>query len=304
MSFRDPAGRPRQTLGVIGALGVEEPGGGVLPHEETTPKAKTDRLELLSATQANLSPIWGLSPAGGLSAALVAPPHPACRALDEQGVAHELWPITAAQPIADIRSLVESEPVLIADGHHRYETALHYHRSSAAPGSEAVMALVVELSEEQLTVQAIHRLLVGLPRGFDLVGGLAEWFDLTPAGPVDRGLLAEMEEAGALAVLTEGQAWLARPRAKLAEAAPHDLDSSRLDVALASLPAHQVVYQHGWDDAAAAVAAGLADAAVLVRPASVAQIAAVARGGVRMPPKTTFFWPKPRTGMVIRELLG
>jgi hypothetical protein len=145
---------------------------------------------------------------------------------------------------------------------------------------------------------------VGLPPGFDVAAGLSAWFDLTPAGPVDRRLLAEMEDAGALAVLTAGQAWLARPTAKLEEAAPHDLDSSRLDVALASLPAHQVVHQHGWDDAAAAVAAGLADAAVLVRPASVAQIAAVARGGVRMPPKTTFFWPKPRTGMVIRELLG
>jgi uncharacterized protein (DUF1015 family) len=65
-----------------------------------------------------------------------------------------------------------------------------------------------------------------------------------------------------------------------------------------------VVYQHGWDRGAAAVATGQASAAVLLRPPTVGQIAAISRGGVRMPPKTTFFWPKPRTGMVVRELLG
>ncbi len=166
------------------------------------------------------------------------------------------------------------------------------------------MALVVELTEEQLTVQAIHRLLVGLPGDFDLPGALEEWFDVTPAEPVDRTILSRMQEAGALAVLTSQQAFLARPRDKVTEAATHDLDSSRLDVALAGLPPHQLIYQHGWDHCAAAVAAGTASAAVLLRPATVGQIAAISRGGVRMPPKTTFFWPKPRTGMVIRELLG
>jgi uncharacterized protein (DUF1015 family) len=65
-----------------------------------------------------------------------------------------------------------------------------------------------------------------------------------------------------------------------------------------------LVFQPGWDNAAAAVATGQADAAVLLRPVAVGQIAAIGRGGVRLPPKTTFFWPKPRTGMVVRELLA
>ena len=69
-------------------------------------------------------------------------------------------------------------------------------------------------------------------------------------------------------------------------------------------PPHHLVYQHGWDNAAAAVATGQADAAVLLRPATVDQIGAVSRGQRRMPAKTTFFWPKPRTGLVVRELLG
>ena len=113
-----------------------------------------------------------------------------------------------------------------------------------------------------------------------------------------------MAEAEALAVLTPTGAWLARPLPALTEKAAHDLDSSRLDVALAGLPPHHLVYQHGWDNAAAAVATGQADAAVLLRPATVSQIGAISRGQQRMPAKTTFFWPKPRTGLVVRELLG
>ena len=308
MSYTGPAGKPSQTLGVIGALGLEPPGKGILPHEETTPKAKTDRLDLLRATRANLSPIWGLSPGTGLSSHLQPPSHPLEHATDDDGVVHEMWPISDPARVAAIRAAVESAPVLIADGHHRFETALNYQAEQTAGNAgqddDAVMALMVELTEEQLTVQAIHRLLVGLPDDFDLPAALEDWFDVTPAEPVDRTILSRMQEAGALAVLTRRQAFLARPRDKVTEAATHDLDSSRLDVALAALPPHQLVFQHGWDHCAAAVAAGSASAAVLLRPATVEQIASISRGGVRMPPKTTFFWPKPRTGMVIRELLG
>ena len=309
MTFTDPAGQRRQTVGVMGALGLEPPGEGILPHEETTPKAKTDRLELLRATRANLSPIWGLTPSQGLSKLAEPPEHPAEHATDPDRVLHELWPITEPRQIEAIRAAVESQPVLIADGHHRFETALNYQRErgdagASSEGEAFVLALVVELSGEHLTVQAIHRVVSGLPAGFDVAAALEEWFDVTPTAPVDRTILARMDDAAALAVLTPDGAWLARPRESVAAAATHDLDSSRLDVALRGLPEHHVAFQHGWDNCAAAVAAGQADAAVLLRPASVEQIAAIAEGGVRMPPKTTFFWPKPRTGMVIRELLG
>jgi uncharacterized protein (DUF1015 family) len=309
MRFTGPTGAPRQTVGVIGALELEPPGSGILPHEETTPKAKTDRLELLRATRANLSPIWGLSPAAGLSAQCPPPAHPAEHVTDPDRVIHEVWPITDSDQIKTIRAAVESQPVLIADGHHRYETALAYreeqHRSGGkGVDEEFVMALIVELAEDHLTVQAIHRLLEGLPAGFDLPAALDEWFDVTPTAPADRSITTRMAEAGALAVLTRSGAWLARPRPALLKAAAHDLDSSRLDVALGALDINQVVFQHGWDHAAAAVATGQADAAVLLRPATVEQIGDISRGGVRMPAKTTFFWPKPRTGLVVRELLG
>ena len=310
MTFSDPAGEVRRTVGVIGALALEPPGAGILPHEETTPKAKSDRLRLLEATRTNLSPIWALTPTTGLAALCDPPRHPAEHTTDLDHVRHECWPITEPERIAAIRDLVASAPVLIADGHHRFETALAYQSaqdrrsSQGGGGADAIMALVVELADEQLSVQAIHRLIDGLPAGFDLPGALSEWFDLMPTAPGDRTIGARMEAAGALAVVTARATWLARPLPPLTASATHDLDSSRLDAALREFPPHELRYQHGWDRCVAAVRSGDADAAVLLRPANVDQIAAISRGGVRMPPKTTFFWPKPRTGLVMRELVG
>ena len=311
MGFHDEAGRPRQTSGVLGALQLSPPAQGeVLPHEHTTPKDRADRLELLRSCRANISPIWGLSLAQGLAALCQPPGPPDARATDDEGVHHRLWRLTRPGLLDAISAGVASAPVLIADGHHRYETALAYQEERRAasgdrPGAyDAVLAYVVELSEEELRVRPIHRLLSGLPAALDLLDALSAHFELLDAGSDVTGLPATMAEAGALALVTAGGAWLLRPRPDTVGAASHDLDSSRLDVALASLPPHTVSYQHGVDRVVAAVASGRAQAGVLLRPATVAQIAAVGRGGERMPPKTTFFHPKPRTGMVFREVPG
>ena len=107
-----------------------------------------------------------------------------------------------------MRALVEQQPVLIADGHHRYETALAYRAERAqngagGAGEDAVMALIVELAEEQLTVQAIHRLLSGLPDRFDLLGALWQPGSTSPRpGRADRTITARMAEADALAIVT------------------------------------------------------------------------------------------------------
>jgi uncharacterized protein (DUF1015 family) len=309
MSYTDDAGAPRRTVGVIGALVLEPPGEGILPHEFTTPKAKTDRLELLRACRANVSPIWVLSATGGLAEACAPPAEASARAADPDGVIHELWPITDPARVALIADLVAGSPVLVADGHHRYEVALAYQQERRAAGDgggdhDAVMALVVELADDQLSVRAIHRLVQSLPDGVSLPSALDPWFELAPTTPPDAGISARMEAAGALAVVTREGAWMARARPHTERAAEHDLDSSRLGVALHALGVHEVVHQHGWDAASGAVAGGRGVAAILLRPATVAQIAEVGRGGARMPAKTTLFWPKPRTGLVIRELIG
>jgi uncharacterized protein (DUF1015 family) len=326
MTFSDETGAGRHSIGVIGALGLEAPGSGgpeegegpgapgpagILPHERTTPKAKSDRLQLLRATRANLSPIWGLSLADDLAELITTPTEPAARAVDDDGVTHELWLIDEPDRKAAMARAVASAPVVIADGHHRFETALTYQRerreaTGDRPGPyDLVMALIVQLAEEQLFVRAIHRLISGLPADVDLTRELSPNFSITPTDPPDVTIGRRMQAAGGLALVTTAGTWLLVPRPALGSSAAHrDLDSSRVDAALAGLPPHEVTYQHEWELAAAAVAKGAAQAAILVRPVTVAQISETGRGGERMPPKTTFFWPKPRTGLVFREVSG
>ncbi|HEX5365170.1 MAG TPA: DUF1015 domain-containing protein [Acidimicrobiales bacterium] len=306
MSYVDDAGVARHTTGVLGALELRPPGTDVLPHEETTPKARSDRLDMLRHTRANTSAIWGLSPAGGLTGLLPVEGEPDAVVDAGDGVVHTVWVVDDPDAIAAVTAAVESHPIVIADGHHRYETSLAYrHERERADGdagpAAATLAYVVELVEEELTVRAIHRLVDGLPPGTDLVAALDPWFE--PLGPPPAGepLTAAMAGAGALCAVTPAGDVLLRPR-PAALAGVRDLDSARLDVALAGLPAHDVRFQHGVEEVHAAVTGGAAQFGVLLRPATVAQIEATAHGGERMPPKTTFFHPKPPTGLVFRPL--
>jgi uncharacterized protein (DUF1015 family) len=309
MGFHDEAGRARQTSGVIGALELSVPGeGDVLPHERTMSKPKDDRLNLLRACRANLSPVWGLSLATGLSQLCELPGPPTARGTDEDGVHHRLWRITQPGVIAAISDAVSAAPVVIADGHHRYETALHYRdeirreRGTSTAGDEdLLMAYIVELSDEQLTVRPIHRLLSGLPDDFDLVAALSAAFDVFDGGAPTPDIAARMDDAGALGLVTGGQAWLLRPRG---EVDPDEGDADRLDAALASLPPFDVVYQHGVDNTLGLLDKGDAQAAVLLRATTVEQIASAAHARRRMPAKSTFFYPKPRTGLVFRRFAG
>jgi uncharacterized protein (DUF1015 family) len=308
MDYADELGRPRHTTGVLGALELSRPGeGGILPHEHTTPKAKSDRLNLLRATSANLSAVWGLSPAAGLTNLLDTTDAPAASWADDDGVTHSLWVVDDPDRLDKISSTVSSTPVVIADGHHRYETSLAYRdeRRDAAGGAggayDAVMTYVVELADEQLTVLPIHRLIAGLPEGFDLRAALEPFFFVTPAGPVDHGTTASMRSQGVLVLVEPSRVSLLTPKPEAFEGV-RDLDTVRLDAALADLPDHDLSFQHGVDNVVRAVDRGEAQAGVLLRPATVRQIISIAHGGERMPPKTTFFHPKPRTGVVFRTL--
>lgn len=308
MGYHDEQGRPRQTNGILGALELSVPGeGDVLPHEETTPKAKSDRLQLLEATGCNLSPIWCLSLAEGLGSLARPEGPPVARGTDELGVHHRLWRMTAPALTAAVTDLVASAPIVIADGHHRYETALAYRQRRRAengdrPGPyDLTMALMVELSEEELAVRPIHRLLTGLPDTLDVVEALSPWFDAA-AVPAGHDRLPQLMESGdALGlVLPDGRGFLLRPRAGAFPANLPDLDSSRVEVARSGLPEHEVVYQHGTSTILSRVGSDPGAVGLLLRPATVAQIAATAHRRERMPPKTTYFHPKPRTGMVFR----
>jgi uncharacterized protein (DUF1015 family) len=310
MTYPDEEGASRQTTGVLGALHLDPAHSGeVLPHEQTTSKDKSDRLSLLRAARTNFSPIWGLSLDDGLAEMCIkaaakaeASGRSPWRAVDEDGVVHEVWSVADAESLSHISSSVGAQPVLIADGHHRYETACAYQdEQPESAGTGAVLAFIVQLVADQLSVRAIHRLVGGVD-GTALPAQLAAYFRVKP-GPAEASEIGPaMREADSLGLITRTGNWLLSPSDELVAAAEDDLDSSRLAYALEALGVTDVRYQHGIANLAEAVAGGEADAAVLLRPVSIEQIARTAHGGRRMPPKSTFFHPKPRTGMVFREL--
>ena len=304
-AYRMTAPDGATTLGVLGVLGLDDDSQATtLPHEETLPKAKSDRLDLLRATRVNLSPIWGLSLATGLTPLLQTDTAPLGSAVDDDGVLHELWAISDSAVIESVRSTVASAPVVVADGHHRLATAATYLAGDGAgtPGADGILALVVELADDRLSVGPIHRLLDGLPEGLDLVDVFASWFDVARAGDFDDRTAGALGGSSALALLMPSGCWLLYPKDGTSEAAGSDLWSSMVALALAELPDHELTFANSWQAAVDAVASEAAQAAILLPPVSIAQIRTWADARRRMPPKSTFFHPKPRTGMVFRSL--
>lgn len=298
------------TTGIIGALACEPRDGDVVPHEQTIRKDIGDRLDLLRACHANLSPIWGLSLTEGLTKAYEPLGPPGRTATDDSGTVHQLWVIDDPAAIESISQGVAQAPVVIADGHHRYETAVAYQaeRRSArdgAPGDyDLVMALVVELSEAQLSVGAVHRVLSRVPPGIELLQVMGRWFDCELAGDVAEDLAGELVRSGTLALVTRDGTWALTPRPEASRVAGSNLDSSLVALALDEVAGVIPTFSYDWRDAVRAVTGGDADATLLLRPVTVAQISNWAHERRRMPPKSTHFHPKPRTGMVFRPVVG
>lgn len=306
MRFTDEAGNARETVGVLGALEVVDEGaGGVLPHERTTPKAKTDRLDLTRSTNTNLSPVWGLSLTSGLTDLLRAPAEVVGSCVDEQGVVHTVERVAEPSRVAAISEAVGASPVLIADGHHRYAISRTFRdeiraQRGAGTAAELTLTYVAELVDEQLSIDAIHRLYHGITAD-ELLAILSADFDVEEAGTVGPSFSAEVVERGALCLVRpDGTGVWLRPK-PAAFAGVRALDGAYLEH---SLREHDidVSYQHGVQHVVDRVAAGDAGAAVLIRPTGITEIRRTADERLLMPPKSTFFTPKLRTGLVLRPL--
>jgi uncharacterized protein (DUF1015 family) len=305
MRFTDSAGARRDIAGVLGGLEVVDlEAGGVLPHERTTAEASTDRLDLTRATAANLSPVWGLSLSTGLTELLAEPGESLC-AVTEEGVEHVLERVTDLDRIAAIRDKLAADDVLIADGHHRYGISRSYRDEvREATGrtdtpAELTLAFVNELIEEQLSVEAIHRLYADVDVA-DLARALARSFELIPTDRPSPETLAAMATKGFLVLFTRDGSWRLEAKPGRFDGV-RALDGGWLETALADVPL-KVTYQHGLEETLLEVDSGRAAAAVLIRPVSVAEIERTAREGLLMPPKSTFFTPKLKTGFIIRSL--
>jgi len=304
MSFTDATGTQRTIVGVLAGLEVVDlDAGGVLPHERTTPKAVTDRLDLTRATAANLSPVWGLSLASGLSDALRVAAEPVGEVVFD-GVRHTVERLCDPERIAEVTAILAADDVLIADGHHRYSISRTYRDEvRAATGrtdteAEFTLTFINELVADQLSIEAIHRVYTGTTADA-LRDVLAASFDIEPAPAPTPATLADMVTLGRLVLLSpDGSAYWLSPKEGAFDGV-RSLDGAWLEHALAGSDA-EVGYQHGLDETLARLGDGTADAAILIRPTSLEEIRRTAREGLLMPPKSTFFTPKLRTGLVVR----
>ena len=322
--------------------------GVIFPHERTFSRYKDDRLRLMRACPANLEAILGFFPGPNPGVAAVLDRHlqtdPSVALVDEDGVGHRLWLVHEPAEVGALQAALRDRPIVIADGHHRYETALNFRnerQAHDATGREAadrpdrfVLMHLVQADEPGLVILPTHRIIRRRPvcEGDALTAVLARHFRITlhPVDAVDplpalRRALADLARRGAAtiacAVYAGGAAVLvleltdpATTQTLLAEGRAPAFAS--LDVAvlhrlliegILGVPssAHadeSIAYTRDAPQALAEVAAGKAFVAVFLNPPRVDQVQAVAMAGERMPQKSTYFYPKVLSGLVINPL--
>jgi uncharacterized protein (DUF1015 family) len=316
--FTTEDGTRRRVAGVIGALRLEEFGddSGVLPHERTMPGPIEDRLALIRALEMNVSPIYGIFRGGGdLGSFYDSLEHRPTqgRFQDDHGILHRLWVIGAPAEIQMLSGAVAAGPLVIADGHHRYETALAYHRERAGEpgGHDSIMCFCVDADGEELVVLPYNRSLK-VAGGTDALRDALDAAGATAIGAEPDKALAGSEADHPFVFVLPGENYLVEvsdvevvdavgDRAK----AWRDLDVVALHEALLPKLAPEGVTDLSFTKDPAEVGRLVAegwDAGVLLRALAAAQIVDVARSGERMPQKASYFWPKAVTGLVFRSL--
>ncbi len=324
--YTAPDGSSRTRTGFFARVRVEEYGPGrIRPHERTHPGPKEDRLALTRATRANLSPIFSLfgDPTGAARSALDVPAEPFAVADDHEGTTNTLWRIAETEALT--AALAEAE-LLIADGHHRYETARVYAEEVGGEGPHRyVLMFLVALEDPGLLIFPTHRLLTGLEddsakqeairqavmRDFHIEQVSRDELE-PPAGGsgVQLGYMDSFHKQPYRLTLKDQS---------IADAA---LDGKpapyrRLDTAILEAIVlkgalgmteddishlNGLAYSKSFDDAFDAVESGRADAGFFMRATPVEQVQEVAEAGESMPPKSTYFFPKVPTGLVFSSL--
>ena len=334
-------GKTHVRKGFLGRIRLERFGEGkVFPHEQTLSGPKADRLKLLQATKTNLSPIFGLYPDADNAA--LAPLEKAVLALtpivatDHLGVVHKFWVVTDKALIQQVRTLLADKPIFIADGHHRYETGINYRDSLAAAGklsgpddpANFVMMMFVGMSDPGLVIMPTHRLVSGLGdiTADELAAAVGSHFQLerVGTGPQAAKECWELIEADGGQGLfgfgtTKDGVWtLARvtDASPMKDLAPDQTEAWReLGVSLL----HKLVvdfllkkarpgadvkfrYVHLVDEVSDAQATGECQLGCLVPAARISHVEEIAAALEKMPPKSTYFYPKLQTGLVFNPV--
>ena len=329
-TYMGPDRRKRTRHGILARVRIEEYGAGrIRPHERTHPGPKEDRLRLTRATRANLSPIFALfsDPEGAAWQALASAPgvQPWGEATDADGTLNRLWRVDDEGAIAQVKAVARDAELLIADGHHRYETARVYADEVGGEGPHRyVLTCLVALEDPGLTVFPTHRLVRGLSpdQQETLATGIRRDFDVEPLD--DTGALEPSGDSDAVRIgyidsHFQRPYMLTLKDPAIADAALSDHAEAyrRLDTAvLEALILKGALgmtdedidhlaglgYARDFAQALGLVQSGEYDAAFFMAPTPVQRIQEVAAAGESMPPKSTYFFPKVPTGLLFSDL--
>jgi uncharacterized protein (DUF1015 family) len=311
--YTGPDGQLRTRHGVFARVRVEDYGPGrIRPHERTHPGPKEDRLRLTRATRANLSPIFSLydDPANAAWSAVepFTDTEPWGEVTDDEGTVHKLWRVEDPEAIESFRQALKHTELLIADGHHRYETARVYQQE--VPSADHVLMCLVALQDSGLTVFPTHRLAIGLSDD--------QRANLETA--IERDWTTERRDTLGIGFYAAGQEqtlylkdWAIADAALEGKPEPYRrLDTAVLEALILKgalgMTEDDISHFNGLnyartpEEARAKVDAGEADAAFLMTATPVERVRDVAAAGENMPPKSTYFYPKVLTGMVFNPL--
>lgn len=325
------AGRDYTLRGLIARVVLEEfEKKIVLPHEETLSHAKQDRFDLMRATNCNFSQVYSLYYDGEHAITpqidAAADRRPDIEFTWQDGVTHRLWIVRDGKTCGALSAAFRGKQLFIADGHHRYETALNYRdylrrTTGSAGNADSIMMMLVDIEHPGLVVLPTHRILFGLPH-FDAAAAIEALKGTFTAEQIARDTIdaaLSAAEGTAFALYAKQGAWLLtlRDRGAMKTAVPDHSDAYRaLDVSvLHSLilepcfgidrekmaRGENLRYTRDAKEAIREVDEGRAQAAFLLNPTRVGQIRDVALAGDKMPQKSTYFYPKLITGLVFNN---
>lgn len=325
-------GREVERLAVFGALELESFGRGVLPHERTHSGPRADRLALTLATRTQLSPVFLLARddeaalLDGLRGIVDRPPE--LRAATPDGIEHGVWVVRDDRADA-LGELAARDPLLVADGHHRYETALEAASRLGGTAARRVLACIVSARDPGLVIRPTHRTLRSLipgsdePASADLATRLARWFRTEPLGSLEAAAaerVAATDPTGMVVIngspgrealrlsprgSTQGTATTHPGVAAADRIAAVRFDRHVMGDLLgldADAAARDGILEYHRDAATAVRRAESGGAAFLLPPVSLDAVWEAAAAGIRLPPKSTYFEPKIPSGILFRPL--
>lgn len=312
-------GEEKHLRGFLGIVKLEELGkGSIFPHECTYSKPKQDRFNLLRTCEANISPIFSLYKSKEKLASnilsKISSEEPYLKASDADGAIHKIWPIDETEKINIIKKELEDKAVFIADGHHRYETAYEFHREMLEknrhiPGTKPfdyVLMFLVNMLDEGISVLPTHRLIKDVPHNVNTL--ISEYFEIEPVkGNFDiaKILLNKKRVFGFFP--DNDKAWyLLKYKGGNLSEINHDLRD--IDVFILHelilkkiLHTGDIGYEMDINTAIRKVRSGKFGAAFFLNPTKVEDVERAALSAVRMPPKSTYFYPKLLTGLVFHK---